>query len=68
MAIGPTSPCRLGSRKGLRALDAGCIEEFLPLNQSEIYHMSYIYIYICRLSVDFREEKHFPEAKIGHIL
>lgn len=46
MAIGPTSPCRLGSRKGLRALDAGCIEEFLPLNQSEIYHMSYIYIYI----------------------
>lgn len=49
MAIGPTSPCRLGSRKGLRALDAGCIEEFLPLNQSEIYHMSYIYTFVgCR--------------------
>lgn len=35
MAIGPTSPCRLGSRKGLRARDTGCIEEFSPLNQSE---------------------------------
>lgn len=66
MAIGPTLPCRLGSRKGLRALDTGCIEEFSPLNQSETYHVSFVYI--CRLSVDFREEKHFPEAKIGHIL